>query len=131
MVMRTAHTRTGSTPKSTPRALSPTLMLWSSRPELISRGAGSDAKENAMKCPKVLLVAAGLMIFAPVNALAGDVKVIANASVKADTISAAELKRVFLEEKISLADGTHVEPVLQKGGPTHAAFLQEYLGRSE
>jgi TonB family protein len=84
-----------------------------------------------MKCPKVLLVAAGLMIFAPVNALAGDVKVIANASVKADTISAAELKRVFLEEKISLADGTHVEPVLQKGGPTHAAFLQEYLGRSE
>jgi TonB family protein len=70
------------------------------------------------------------MIFAPVNALAGDVKVIANASVKADTISAAELKRVFLEEKISLADGTHVEPVLQKGGPTHAAFLQAYLGRS-
>jgi TonB family protein len=84
-----------------------------------------------MKCPKVLLVAAGLMIFAPVNALAGDVKVIANSSVKADTISAAELKRVFLEEKNSLADGTHVEPVLEKGGPAHAAFLEEYLGRSE
>jgi TonB family protein len=84
-----------------------------------------------MKCPKVLLVAAGLMIFAPVNALAADVKVIANSSVKADTISAAELKRVFLEEKISLGDGTHVEPVLQKGGPAHEAFLQEYVGRSE
>jgi TonB family protein len=83
-----------------------------------------------MKCPKVLLVAAGLMIFAPVNALAGDVKVIANASVKADTISAAELKHVFLEEKNSLADGTHVEPVLQKSGPVHEAFLQAYLGRS-
>jgi TonB family protein len=84
-----------------------------------------------MKCPKVLLVAAGLMIFAPVNALAGDVKVIANSSVKADTISAAELKRVFLEEKISLADGTHVEPVLEKDGLVHEAFLQEYLGMSE
>jgi len=84
-----------------------------------------------MKCPKVLLVAAGLMIFAPVIALAGEVKVIANASVKADTISAAELKRVFLEEKISLADGTHVEPVLEKDGPVHEAFLQEYLGINE
>jgi TonB family protein len=84
-----------------------------------------------MKCLKVLLVAAGLMIFAPAISLAGDVKVIANSSVKADTISTAELKRVFLEEKNSLADGTHVEPVLQKGGPAHAAFLEEYLGRSE
>jgi TonB family protein len=84
-----------------------------------------------MKCPKVLLVAAGLMIFAPVAALASDVKVIANSSVKADTISAAELKRVFLEEKIVLADGTHVEPVLEKDGPVHEAFLQEYLGISD
>src|ERR1035437_8843573 len=83
-----------------------------------------------MKCPKVLLVAAGLMIFAPVNALAGDVKVIANASVKADTIAAADLKHLFLEEKNSLADGTHVEPVLQKSGLVHEAFLQAYLGRS-
>ncbi|MGD1213686.1 MAG: TonB family protein [Terriglobales bacterium] len=84
-----------------------------------------------MKCPKSLLVAAGLMIFFPVNALAGNVKVIANSSVKADTISAAELKRVFLEEKISLGDGTHVEPVLEKDGPVHEDFLQEYLGISE
>jgi len=83
-----------------------------------------------MKCPKVLLVAAGLMIFAPVAALASDVKVIANSAVSADTISAAELKRVFLEEKRSL-DGTHVEPVLEKDGPVHEAFLQEYLGISE
>jgi TonB family protein len=84
-----------------------------------------------MKCRKILLVAAGLTIFASVNSLAGDVKVIANWSVKADTISAAELKRVFLEEKISLGDGTHVEPVLEKDGPVHEAFLQEYLGISE
>jgi TonB family protein len=83
-----------------------------------------------MKYPKVLLAAAGLTIFASVNALAADVKVIANSSVKADTISAAELKRVFLEEKISL-DGAHVEPALEKDGPVHAAFLQEYLGLTE
>jgi TonB family protein len=83
-----------------------------------------------MTCPKALL-AAGLTIFALVNSLAGGVKVIANSSVKADTLSAADLKRVFLEEKISLGDGTHVEPVLEKDGPVHQAFLQEYLGISE
>jgi TonB family protein len=84
-----------------------------------------------MKCPKMLLVVAGLMIFVPVNSLAADVKVIANWSVKADTISAGELRRVFLKEKISLADGTHVEPVLKKDGPVHEGFLQEYLDISE
>ena len=84
-----------------------------------------------MKCLRILLVAAGFVSSASPHALAGDVKVIANWSVKADMISAGELKRVFLEEKNSLADGTHVEPVLQKGGPAHAAFLEEYLGRSE
>ena len=83
-----------------------------------------------MKSPKVLLAAAGLMILAPAISLATDVKMIANWSVKADTISAADLKHLFLEEKNSLADGTHVEPVLQKSGPVHEAFLQAYLGRS-
>jgi TonB family protein len=84
-----------------------------------------------MKCPKVLLVAAGLMIFAAVNSLAGEIKVVANPSVKTDMISAGELKRLFLEENISLGDGTHVEPVLAKDGPVHEAFLREYLGLSE
>jgi TonB family protein len=84
-----------------------------------------------MKCPKILLAAAGLMIFAPLNALAGDIKVIANPSIKADTISAGELKSVFLEQRSSLADGTHVEPVLQKSGPAHETFLKEYLSRTD
>jgi len=51
-----------------------------------------------MKYPKVFLVAAGFAIFASANSLAGDVKVIANSSVKADSISTAELRRVFLKE---------------------------------
>ena len=84
-----------------------------------------------MKCPKLLLVAAGLAIFVSVDSLADNVKVIANSSVKADTISEAELKRVFLEERISLPDGTHVEPVLMKEGAVEKAFLQKYLGVTE
>ena len=83
-----------------------------------------------MKCPNLLLVAAGLAIFVSGESLADNVKVIANSSVKADAISAADLRRVFLEERIALADGSHVEPVLEKGGPVHVAFL-EYLGISE
>jgi TonB family protein len=84
-----------------------------------------------MKCLQVLLAVAGWLIFVAVNSLADDIKVIANSSVKADTISAADLRRTFLEEKISLADGTHVEPVLKKAGKVHQGFLQEYIGASE
>jgi TonB family protein len=63
-------------------------------------------------------------------AFGGEVKVIANASVRTDMISADEVKRIFLEERNSLADGTHVEPVLEKDGPVHQAFLRQYLGRT-
>jgi TonB family protein len=64
-------------------------------------------------------------------ALASEVKLIANPSVRADTISAGELKKVFLEERITLGDGTHVEPVLEKDGPVHEAFLRECLGGTD
>ncbi|HZR58217.1 MAG TPA: hypothetical protein VFA74_15185 [Terriglobales bacterium] len=84
-----------------------------------------------MKNLRALSVAAGLITFASMNAQAGSVKVIANSSVKSDTISADELKSVFLEEKSSLSDGSHVEPVLEKGGPAHEAFVKEYLGKSD
>jgi TonB family protein len=84
-----------------------------------------------MKRIKILLVAAGWMSCALPNALADEVKLIANSSVKADTISAGEIKKVFLQENNSLPDGTHVEPVLEKGGPVHEAFLHEYLGRTD
>ncbi len=83
-----------------------------------------------MKCLRILLVAAGLMSHLLANALADEVKLIANLGVKADTISAEEIKKVFLQENKSLQDGTHVEPVLEKRGPVHEAFLHEYLGRT-
>ncbi|MFZ0868228.1 MAG: TonB family protein [Candidatus Sulfotelmatobacter sp.] len=84
-----------------------------------------------MRCPKILLAAAGLMFIAPPNTLAVDVKLIANPSVKADTISPEEIKRVFLQEKTSLADGSYVEPVIEKDGPSHEAFLKMYMGRTD
>jgi hypothetical protein len=62
---------------------------------------------------------------------ASDIKVIANSSVQASSISADELKDVFLLAKTSLRDGSHVEPVVLKGGATHASFLKEYLRKTE
>jgi TonB family protein len=84
-----------------------------------------------MKDIKILLVAAALASFASSRSLAGEIKIIANSSVRADSISADDLKRIYLEERSSLRDGTHVEPVLEKGGSVHQAFLKQFLGKTE
>jgi TonB family protein len=84
-----------------------------------------------MKTLRFYLVVAGVLILASMTAWAGSVKVVANQSIGASAISADELKSVFLEEKNSLNDGTHVEPVLAKGGAAHEAFVKDYLGKSD
>jgi hypothetical protein len=60
-----------------------------------------------------------------------DLKVIANPSVTLSSVSADELKNVFLVTRTSLSDGTHVEPVLEKDGPVHESFVKEYLGKTD
>jgi len=85
-----------------------------------------------MKNLKQTFVAVGILALALLPAWAGGgVKIIANPSVKADSISADELKSVFLEETSSLRDGSHVEPVLLKGGAASESFAKDYLGKSE
>jgi hypothetical protein len=54
---------------------------------------------NAMKDHKLLSLVAAVVMFGSMQAHAGDVKVIANPSVRPDSITVAELKSVFLEEK--------------------------------
>lgn len=83
-----------------------------------------------MKGSYSLFLATGFVL-ASIHAAAGDVKVIANPSVKVDSITAAELKDIFLEEKKVLNDGSHVQPVLAKGGEAHELFLKRYLGKSD
>ncbi len=65
------------------------------------------------------------------SASAADIKVIANSSVGASSVSSDELKGVFLATKSSLSDGSHVEPVLLKGGAVHEAFLKDYVGKTD
>jgi TonB family protein len=79
----------------------------------------------------MFLLVAALTTYASAFAAATDLKVIANGSIRSDTISPAELKSIYLEEKDSLSDGSHAQPVLQKDGSVHRAFLEEYLGRTD
>ena len=83
-----------------------------------------------MKYPITFFAVAGWTLLLGASAVASDVRVIANPSVKADSISARELKSVYLEEKNSV-NGTHVEPVIEKRGPAHEAFLHDYLGQTD
>lgn len=81
-----------------------------------------------MRNPASLLLVVLTMFGA--HALGSSVRIIANPSVKAETISSSEIRSVFLEERSSLRDGTHVEPVLSKVGTVHAEFLERYVGLS-
>ncbi|MGO9436718.1 MAG: hypothetical protein ACLPH3_02725 [Terracidiphilus sp.] len=83
-----------------------------------------------MKYKSFLLAAACSLLIAPLCALAADVKVIANNSVSANAVSSGDIQAVFLLDKDSLG-GSHVEPVLAKGGPAHEAFLKTYLGKND
>src|SRR5208283_162259 len=79
----------------------------------------------------LIFIVAAMVILVSASASAGGVTFNANSSVKADSVSADELKYVFLEETSSLSDGSHVEPVLAKGGAAHETFVKEYLGKSD
>jgi ABC-type phosphate transport system substrate-binding protein len=79
----------------------------------------------------IFAITAGALAIASLNAHAAGVKVIANPGIAASSISADDLKSVFLEERSSLSDGTHVEPVLEKGGAAHEEFVKQYLDKTD
>lgn len=84
---------------------------------------------RAMSRAHCLFVA--LLAIGSATAWAADIKIIANSSVGAASVSPEELKGVFLDTKSSLSDGSHVEPVLLKSGAVHEAFLKDYVGKSD
>ena len=84
-----------------------------------------------MKYLAIRLAAVALCLFAAMTAHAGGVVIIANPNVKVTAVSANDLKAVFLSSTNSLGDGSHVEPVVQKGGVAHEAFLKQYIGKTD
>jgi TonB family protein len=87
--------------------------------------------ENVMNTRRTLPLVAAVVLIASIHALASEAKIVANPSVRADSITPAELRSVFLQDRRSLSDGSHVEPVLSKGGTVHEAFLRQYVGKSD
>lgn len=84
------------------------------------------SKKFAMR---LLLAAGWSLLILSMPALAGGVKMIANPSVKENSITAEELREIYLLQRGTLKSGSRVVPVLQKGGTTHDAFVRGYLGR--
>ena len=76
-----------------------------------------------------LLTAGWLPLVLSVSAMAGSVKVIANANVKENSITVEELRGIYLLQRGTLKSGSRVVPVLQKDGTAHEAFVREFLGR--
>ena len=94
----------------------------------------NEAKEGSDVCcvglvGRLFLILACLIILSP--AFAAEIQIIANPSVGVSSLSAEDLKGVFLATKTSLKNGRHVEPVLEKEGPVHEAFVKEYLGKTD
>ena len=83
---------------------------------------------SSIKALQVFIIA-GFALVSVANIAGSDVKVIANASVTTDFISAGELKRIYLLQAKKLKDGSVVEPVLQKRGAVHDTFCRQFLDR--
>ncbi len=77
-----------------------------------------------------LLALAALTLSLAPRSVAADLKIVANPSVKTNSISTGELRSVFLAERNSLDDGSHVEPVFERAGAVHEAFLRDFLKES-
>src|SRR5208282_1544783 len=85
---------------------------------------------NKMSSSRLLIVVCGLIFFWTAHALASDVKIVANLSVRTDSISSSELRSIFMADRNSLRDGSYVEPVFERAGAVHTTFLRDVLRES-
>jgi hypothetical protein len=84
-----------------------------------------------MKVIHISLVSAILGLAVAAAPSASTLKLIANESVTASTISIDEVKEVFLFTAPSFRNGDRIVPVLEEGGPAHELFLKEYVRKSD
>lgn len=74
---------------------------------------------------------AAVILLAMGCAAAGTVKVVVNPAVKANEISMREVKRIFRQETQSFSGNATIEPIIQRRGSTHNAFLRDFLGEDD
>lgn len=82
--------------------------------------------------PATALVCLGLLFTASgYSSQPAAVVIITNPATPIEEISAEDLKGIFLRTKLSVKGAAHVEPVVEKSGAAHAAFLKSYLGKTD
>lgn len=80
---------------------------------------------------RILTLVLGAALLAPVSALAG-VVVIANPSVKTESLTADQVAKLYMGRTTSLPDGTAVQPLdLPAGVPARTDFLGKVLDKTE
>ena len=84
-----------------------------------------------MKKRLLIFLAGALATLVLCQRVRAQVVVIANPSVKATDISAADLRDVFTGASSTLKGGSQVVPVLLKQGAVHEGFLSLYVGKSD
>jgi hypothetical protein len=94
--------------------------------------AARDAMEKAKTMKRALSVFAVVLsglAFATRLAGAGEIRIIANRSVGAASVSAEEVKSVFLETRTVLKGGSRVQPIIVKSS-VYSQFVELYLGKT-
>ena len=77
-----------------------------------------------------LLAGIVFMVWGTVSARAADFVVIANPAVSANSLSRAELKAIFLGEKVKWDNKKHIRIVILENGLAYVDFLQTIVGKT-
>jgi len=72
----------------------------------------------------------GMTGLSPAMAYTGEVVVICNDSVSADTMKRRDIKDIFLGKNTRWEDGQKITFVMLSGGDAHESFLREYVGKT-
>ncbi|MBW1893436.1 MAG: substrate-binding domain-containing protein [Deltaproteobacteria bacterium] len=78
----------------------------------------------------VIAAIAGLLFSFPSSGSAGDVLIISNKSVSADSLTNDDVKKIFIGKKTRWDDNKKISFVLMDSNGVHKDFLREYVKRT-
>ena len=79
---------------------------------------------------RLLFLLCGSVLYCGI-AVAQNVVVIVNQNVKATTVTSYDIQAIFTGHATKLANGSRVDPVTLKSGPTYETFLKAYVGKTD
>jgi ABC-type phosphate transport system substrate-binding protein len=101
--------------------------MRTARGEIISQGGNMGI---GLRLKVLVFVSVFVSFFYSSWVLAGDVIIIANKNVSESSLSAAEIKDIFLGEKTSWQDNKRISFVILKDDEVHKNFLEKYVNQT-